>query len=1748
MIRDALVVGINTYQYSGLANLQTAAESAEAIAQRLEQDGKFNVWRLPEAINRETHYPFVAKQLIVKLTQLEEALVQLFLPEGNSIPDTALFYFSGHGLRKTRGIQEGFLATSDVNPDESFNGLSLRWLRELLRESPIKQQIVWLDCSYSGELLNFQQEADPGKQGKAKARCFITATREFEVAYDDIGSPYGVLTKVLLEGLDPSRYPQRWVTNYSLVDYLQQHLQGITQRPTFTNFGEPINLTRTWEIPQGLATPESNQAFCPYKGLEYFDCNEEDPKYFYGRQELTDQLLDKVRQSSFLAIIGASGSGKSSVLRAGLLHQLKLGRHLAGSNQWRIKIMVPGSQPLRSLAEVFVEPDLPKLDYAEQLGRAEILLKEGADGLCRLVQSSQATRIVLAIDQFEEVFTLCYDNAEREQFIGCLLGALRQLNKQLCLILAIRADFFSKCIEQNYSGLDQLILENLVAVSPMRREQLQQAIVKPAERVNLEIEPELVEQMLQDVADSPGSLPLLQYTLKELWKQATYEGLKLTSYVQLGGVGGTLDHRATEIFEQFPQPQQEVARHIFLSLTQLGEGIEDTRRRVLKEVLVTAQHPIALVEQVLSKLADARLVVISELALEGTARATVVDIAHEALIRNWRLLRQWLDENRELIRFERKIEEAANEWRSRGKPQDIGFLLQGARLVEVEDYLQNSSGFSSLSGLAMEFIQVSKVIAEPRKLQDYRNRQILLSKVKSYWITGVLERSLENQALLELSLEERPDAIDFPWNLSSILSQQRQVLPLGTKVIELFQNLGAGGTLLILGEKGLGKTTTLLQTARDLIEVAEGDINHPLPVVFNLTSWVEKQRTRRGWINRIRKIKIEDWLLNELIDKYQVSQKIAKNWIDNEKLLLLLDGLDEIQAEERELCIQFLNQFHQEHGSTEIIVCCGIQEYEALATKLRFQQAVCLHPPTQESTPSKNLNEVLARIQIVRGNLLELNVDALVYPTNPMLGFGSVGMQISERVESEVFELLKKRSLKLGEAVVTQAGSLPARYLLHTIVNYRGPTTTEAVVQGVGAALAKTEVLGDVRTIAFPSLGTGDLRLNPFDVAPVVLKAVADYLEENSHLERVIFAFVEEHIYQAYANAYQKLGGVIEQEVFPPCNTYKLTINTPLNQLFVGQRSHLQIELQPTLPGEDTIELTEKTAELYCFISANGLQVFNNLIPLQFNPKTGQPLPVSFELQAYLRGERAYTIQLLIENPDSGKVKIYETHGKIRVIPPEAPEPRLPILPTLNIRVARKPDLLLQVETELPDGETGSHHLTYYLTSRLTTPPIKEQKIGDAILSRHDLTNIRTLLTQTLQQTTNLQPEDTREQMLSLGTYLFNLLFPANTTTAFHEIFWQAINQLSTWLIIEDGITWLPWEFIVPYHPDKTEPLFFLSEKCQLSRWVEGLGTVRYQEIPLGDLALAQYKISEPEQLKQDEDYQAWRKLLNASSSQGIKPVVKPDTPIYGVHLLRYSSELTQKLDIVPREPTSSASLPEAEEVRQERLNLRLKRPLVALSTINENGSSPDYWLLPERVLPFLRAGASAVISSWWATSEAADRIFWSRFYQVFPQRLTLGEAVWRSRLAVKRRLPHSPDWLAYTLFGDPCAKSYEPEPSEGYTALECLNPDEPLHPGKTYYFRASIRSRPPVWYTDRLIQPEELSHQLRALFMAPGLQNTFPEPIPMQLAGYTMRQATLELTPTTPGNYPLLVQLLEGDELVKTLQLNLEVGEEVDA
>ncbi|MEM7555719.1 MAG: protein kinase [Cyanobacteria bacterium P01_A01_bin.84] len=217
--------------------------------------------------------------------------------------------------------------------------------------------------------------------------------------------------------------------------------------------------------------------------------------------------------------------------------------------------------------------------------------------------------------------------------------------------------------------------------------------------------------------------------------------------------------------------------------------------------------------------------------------------------------------------------------------------------------------------------------------QSYRNRQILLNKVRNYWVKGVLETSLHGVALIELGLENRFDVLSRPWGMLWESPQQaKQVLPQHTKVIDLFLQMGVGRSLLILGEPGSGKTTTLLEVTRDLLNIAEQNVSIPIPVVFNLSAWRNPKQS------------IAKWLVKELNTKYQVSQEIGKSWIENQQLLLLLDGLDEVSIERREACVTAINKFTQQYGTTEIIVCSRIKDYQALSRRLKTQGAVFIQP------------------------------------------------------------------------------------------------------------------------------------------------------------------------------------------------------------------------------------------------------------------------------------------------------------------------------------------------------------------------------------------------------------------------------------------------------------------------------------------------------------------------------------------------------------------------------------------------------------------------------------------------------------------------------------------------------------------------------------------------------------------------------------------------------------------------------------
>ncbi|MEH1819157.1 MAG: NACHT domain-containing protein [Nostoc sp.] len=282
---------------------------------------------------------------------------------------------------------------------------------------------------------------------------------------------------------------------------------------------------------------------------------------------------------------------------------------------------------------------------------------------------------------------------------------------------------------------------------------------------------------------------------------------------------------------------------------------------------------------------------------------------------------------------------------------------------KVQGFIQENYGTVTQNFI----IQVSKlyssqaVTEKELNSEEYRQRTVLLSKVKEYWIKGVLEKSLFTEAMIELGLEERSDIIERPFiGFEELSEKSRKILPTGTDATEFFNQIGDGRTLLILGEPGSGKTITLLKLAQNLIARAEEDIRRLIPIVFNLSSW------------KIKRQKIADWLIEELWSKYGVSKAVGKDLIEKQQLIMLLDGLDEVKAEHREACVQAINQFMVDNGQTEVVVCSRIKEYEALSTQLRLRGAILIRSLTPEQI-NQYFDKAGEQLQAVKTLLQEDN-------------------------------------------------------------------------------------------------------------------------------------------------------------------------------------------------------------------------------------------------------------------------------------------------------------------------------------------------------------------------------------------------------------------------------------------------------------------------------------------------------------------------------------------------------------------------------------------------------------------------------------------------------------------------------------------------------------------------------------------------------------------------------------------------------
>jgi WD40 repeat protein/DNA-binding XRE family transcriptional regulator len=544
----------------------------------------------------------------------------------------------------------------------------------------------------------------------------------------------GVLVYELLAGRQPFQGP-------TPIDYMMQHLNQplppleahpvldpVIQRATakdpldrypdvpglLADFRQAVTGDRSVAVavdavPHRVAVTDE-ELENPYKGLRPF--GEADADDFFGRETLVQELLGSMGEvgepaagarqdlARFLAVVGPSGSGKSSLVKAGLIPALREGG-LPNSENWFIVDLMPGAHPLEeleaALLRVAVNP--PESLLAQ--------LREDERGLLRAVRrvlpSDPSTELVLVIDQFEEVFTQASargsargvaDEEIRAFLLDSLVTAVLDKRSRVRVVVTLRADFTGRALE--YVDFGELVRQRTAFVLPLTPDELEQAIVGPATRAGLAVEPGLVATVVQDVGDQPGILPLLQYALTELFERREGRTLTLAAYRESGGVTGALSRRAEELYAGLDEAGQEAARQLFLRLITLGEGASDapaspdTRRRVLRAELSALQtSEVSETSEVLDDVIDLyghyRLLTFDH---DPATRGPTVEVAHEALLREWPRLRGWLESSRADVQMERLLAAATAEWEGAGR--ETSYLLRGARLAQFEGWAEGS--------------------------------------------------------------------------------------------------------------------------------------------------------------------------------------------------------------------------------------------------------------------------------------------------------------------------------------------------------------------------------------------------------------------------------------------------------------------------------------------------------------------------------------------------------------------------------------------------------------------------------------------------------------------------------------------------------------------------------------------------------------------------------------------------------------------------------------------------------------------------------------------------------------------------------------------------------------------------------------------------------------------------------------------------------------------------------------------------
>ncbi|MEG4841547.1 nSTAND1 domain-containing NTPase [Microcoleus sp. B9-D4] len=464
----------------------------------------------------------------------------------------------------------------------------------------------------------------------------------------------------------------------------------------------------------------------PYQGLSAFQ--EKDAALFFGRETFTNQLVKVVETKKLVAVIGASGSGKSSVVLAGLIPSLRQ------QENWLIANLRPESTPFENFAKALLLP-VAQLETgenegvtevnAEEINQLAIDLQEGNRTLSDVVKSvGSSRRFLLVIDQFEEIYT--YPNQKNRQFLDCLLDAVQNFSA-FRLVITLRADFLGQAIKYD-PFREQLDRWKPEFIGGMVRTELQAAIEEPAKKRNVYLEAGLTEHILNDVGDEQGNLPLLEFALTELWKQQENGLLTRLKYDEIGGVEKALCRHAEGVYDALKEGDKERIKQIFMKLVSPGEGTEYTRQLATRAEVGEENWDLV------THLATARLVVSNR---NETTQIETVEIVHEALIKAWPDLRKWIEDNDTFLRWKKRLKVAFMEWERNENKE--GYLLQSAPLGEAEGYLLQR--LEEISKAERVFINLSleqEQARQERELQQERQARIAAQKMTGAAIASLL--------------------------------------------------------------------------------------------------------------------------------------------------------------------------------------------------------------------------------------------------------------------------------------------------------------------------------------------------------------------------------------------------------------------------------------------------------------------------------------------------------------------------------------------------------------------------------------------------------------------------------------------------------------------------------------------------------------------------------------------------------------------------------------------------------------------------------------------------------------------------------------------------------------------------------------------------------------------------------------------------------------------------------------------------